>query len=449
MLACPRCRSGSLDEVECVKTRSGRIKHGSLLCPNCDQRVATIRHGKIDFVRCSPVGFPLSGSIAESRCEEFAYRRIPWNDISVRASNCRADDLGWNAEGFRGCWLGGNNGPWSIEIDSDATDLSLRFHCHDWSGSVSVSVDGRRVAHADLYQREGSGVRVVDVFRDLPGSKRITIEPGERNPQSGGAQVFFFGIDACFPGSPVESRNNRGNGYPTTYDWVVERLDEAALVLDCGCGDRRFGDRRVVGFEYLSFEYPDVFGDGHALPFRDCVFDAVFSQAVMEHMRDPYLAAREIGRVLKPGGVVYVESAFMQPLHAVPYHFFNTTTWGLEALFEDAEIEPVVSEWLGALSASVEWYLSACGGGGLSRAEHARLKQILKTVDRNTSYEQLKPVASAVALWGVKEGGGEWEGRLRHGSRPTFRYPTRDPQRGLWDRILRAFRGLRIGGNSP
>lgn len=48
---------------------------------------------------------------------------------------------------------------------------------------------------------------------------------------------------------------------------------------------------------------------------------------VMEHMRDPYLATREIARITKLCGLTYVESAFMQPLHAVPYYFFNTTVF--------------------------------------------------------------------------------------------------------------------------
>ncbi|MFN9001249.1 MAG: class I SAM-dependent methyltransferase, partial [Holosporales bacterium] len=109
----------------------------------------------------------------------------------------------------------------------------------------------------------------------------------------------------------------------------------------------------MLHFEYLPYQDPDVFGDGHALPFADDTFDAVFSQAVMEHMRDPYLAAREIARVTKPGGIIYVESAFMQPLHAVPYHFFNTTVWGIEALFNEANVTTAITEWFGPLSFSI------------------------------------------------------------------------------------------------
>ncbi|MFN7709496.1 MAG: class I SAM-dependent methyltransferase [Holosporales bacterium] len=193
--------------------------------------------------------------------------------------------------------------------------------------------------------------------------------------------------------------------------------------MDCGSGFRRFPDQRVLHFEYLPYQDPDVFGDGHALPFADDTFDAVFSQAVMEHMRDPYLAAREIARVTKPGGIIYVESAFMQPLHAVPYHFFNTTVWGIEALFNEANVTTAITEWFGPLSFSIEWYLTSCGYGGLSQKEKKYLKELLVKIDQNVTYEQLKPVASGVAFWGIKSGGNDfWAKRLKVPDVPTYVY---------------------------
>ena len=64
-------------------------------------------------------------------------------------------------------------------------------------------------------------------------------------------------------------------------------------------------------------------------PSRTRTFDIVHSQAVFEHVADPFSAAEELLRVTKPGGIVLTEVAFLQPLHAVPYHFFNMTLWGV------------------------------------------------------------------------------------------------------------------------
>jgi 2-polyprenyl-3-methyl-5-hydroxy-6-metoxy-1,4-benzoquinol methylase len=42
------------------------------------------------------------------------------------------------------------------------------------------------------------------------------------------------------------------------------------------------------------------------LPFADAVFDYVASHEVIEHVEDPALVARELGRVLRPGGVCVI-----------------------------------------------------------------------------------------------------------------------------------------------
>ena len=71
--------------------------------------------------------------------------------------------------------------------------------------------------------------------------------------------------------------------------------------------------------------------DGQALPFRDEAFDTVFSHAVIEHVADPLAYLREIRRVLKPGGLVFLQTApYLAPSGAhlprlripVPYYLF-------------------------------------------------------------------------------------------------------------------------------
>ena len=71
--------------------------------------------------------------------------------------------------------------------------------------------------------------------------------------------------------------------------------------------------------------------DAQALPFRDGAFDTVFSHAVIEHVADPLAYLREIRRVLKPGGLVFLQTApYLAPSGAhlprlkfpVPYYLF-------------------------------------------------------------------------------------------------------------------------------
>lgn len=53
------------------------------------------------------------------------------------------------------------------------------------------------------------------------------------------------------------------------------------------------------GLTNVTFEKADA----HALRFEDASFDAVFEHAAFQHLDDPAAAAREVLRVLKPGGV--------------------------------------------------------------------------------------------------------------------------------------------------
>jgi ubiquinone/menaquinone biosynthesis C-methylase UbiE len=57
---------------------------------------------------------------------------------------------------------------------------------------------------------------------------------------------------------------------------------------------------RDAGVENIRFQPSLVY----SLPFPDAHFDAVFAHALFEHLAEPQRAAKEIFRVLKPGGVV-------------------------------------------------------------------------------------------------------------------------------------------------
>ncbi|MEN9843903.1 MAG: hypothetical protein RLZZ612_1732, partial [Pseudomonadota bacterium] len=63
------------------------------------------------------------------------------------------------------------------------------------------------------------------------------------------------------------------------------------------------------------------------------------SQAVFEHLQYPEAAAAEIWRILKPDGVAKIDTAFLQPEHAYPHHYFNATEAGLRHWFRDFELQ--------------------------------------------------------------------------------------------------------------
>ena len=99
----------------------------------------------------------------------------------------------------------------------------------------------------------------------------------------------------------------------------------------------RLSHAEYVGFDYYPGPNVDVAGDAHRLsglvPGR---FDVVYSTAVFEHLAMPWVVAEEIARVLKPGGLVFVETHFSYSSHERPWHFFQFSDMGLKALFSPA-----------------------------------------------------------------------------------------------------------------
>ena len=80
----------------------------------------------------------------------------------------------------------------------------------------------------------------------------------------------------------------------------------------------------------------DMMADAHSLPFADESLDAVYSNAVLEHVQRPWRVAEEIHRVLRPGGKVFINVPFLNIIHDT-HDYFRFTDKGLEILFADFE----------------------------------------------------------------------------------------------------------------
>jgi SAM-dependent methyltransferase len=128
------------------------------------------------------------------------------------------------------------------------------------------------------------------------------------------------------------------------YDGEVLRVIEMAeakggMVLDCGAGMRPSIRPSVVTTEIFENPSTDVLALNESLPFHDAVFDAVLSLHVLEHVADPFACARELLRVLKPGGTLYAVTPMIVPEHGYPHHYFNPTREGLARLFQTTPAE--------------------------------------------------------------------------------------------------------------
>ena len=68
-------------------------------------------------------------------------------------------------------------------------------------------------------------------------------------------------------------------------------------------------------------------------------FDFVVCTEVLEHTLQPFAAASEIRRILKPGGRAFVSAPFNFRIHGPLPDCWRFTEHGLRALFKDFEIE--------------------------------------------------------------------------------------------------------------
>lgn len=112
------------------------------------------------------------------------------------------------------------------------------------------------------------------------------------------------------------------------------------VFLDIGCAGGsmrgRVADRcRYIGLDYpptgegLYRTRPDVFCSAALLPIKASTVDTAALLDVLEHLPEPRDSLREIRRVLRPGGMLYVSVPCMYPLHDEPYDYQRPTVHGL------------------------------------------------------------------------------------------------------------------------
>jgi uncharacterized protein YbaR (Trm112 family) len=175
---------------------------------------------------------------------------------------------------------------------------------------------------------DANSVFSVQQFRE----RRSTFLP----PQSALRKLFW----SVLPSLTMNSRAARN--YARLGSLLLEQ-NPRSKVLILGGSIAGEGMGEFLSLKTLEFFETDVaFGprtklicDAHDIPFKEGTMDAVVAQAVLEHVADPYRCVREIHRVLRPGGLVYAETPFMQPAHATPYDFQRFTFIGHRLLFRE------------------------------------------------------------------------------------------------------------------
>lgn len=155
----------------------------------------------------------------------------------------------------------------------------------------------------------------------------------------------------------VPTENVSAHGYDETLLQLIEQ--SRGPIVDIGAGLRPEYRDDVLNVEIVPYPTTDVVAASEYLPFADDSFDLVISVAVLEHVRDPFAAARELKRIVRPGGRIFAAVPFLQPYHAYPDHYYNMTAGGLRNLFSDWEIERLDVPLSGGPAFALTWILKA------------------------------------------------------------------------------------------
>lgn len=229
------------------------------------------------------------------------------------------------------------------------------------SGQLGTRLEERRAARETASLPPATRLdRLLPILR-CPVTQSALLRDGDglRSAEGGRVWPVVEGRPVLFPGMAapqIHPPSHLGNPLPDSAMAMIRAAD--GLVLNLSAGGTAEDIANVVEVEAAIFRHTAVVADSHSLPFVDGAFAAVVVMNAFEHYRDPPLAAREIFRVLRPGGRLLVRTAFLQPLHEAPWHFYNCTKYGLLEWFKAFETSDVRVSDNFTPSYSVAWLLS-------------------------------------------------------------------------------------------
>lgn len=132
------------------------------------------------------------------------------------------------------------------------------------------------------------------------------------------------------------------------FSWVNKNA-LGKLVLNLGSGVGSFDHNLQPGIKTINLDISpskpnlDLVADAHFLPLRSQSVDIVYSIAVLEHVKKPWIVADEIHRVLRAGGYVVLELPFLNVIHD-EHDYFRFTDKAIRELFDEEKFEAVLEQ---------------------------------------------------------------------------------------------------------
>lgn len=134
-------------------------------------------------------------------------------------------------------------------------------------------------------------------------------------------------------------------------DWIIDKLKkipEGKVLLDAGAGQMRYapycGHLKYIAQDLGEYSSKTAEGGLHTnieswdkwdtsklnivcdiidMPLDNESVDVILCSEVFEHLKNPILAVKEFGRILKPGGKLILTAPFCCLSHMAPYFYYN------------------------------------------------------------------------------------------------------------------------------
>jgi SAM-dependent methyltransferase len=139
--------------------------------------------------------------------------------------------------------------------------------------------------------------------------------------------------------------------------------DASFRVLDAGAGSTPY--RRFFG--HVTYEACDMEDNGLQdyvcdladLPMPDDTYDLVFCSQTLEHVPDPVAVLRELRRVTKPGGEIWLSAPLIYEEHGKPRDYFRYTQFLWRDLAQRLRLQVVELEVLEGYYGTLSYYLQS------------------------------------------------------------------------------------------
>jgi len=123
-------------------------------------------------------------------------------------------------------------------------------------------------------------------------------------------------------------------------DLLTTAASEGKKCLQIGVKEHvgsKYGDNWVAVDLFDTREFIDFNYDIHDLKFDEATFDVAVCISILEHVPRPEQAIAELSRVLKPGGLIWIQLPFHYPYHESPRDFWRASPDGLRVWMSEFE----------------------------------------------------------------------------------------------------------------